>query len=59
VDRLSREIVCIVQLPDVRERLIATGTQPAPGGPQELAKHIRTEVARWGAVVARAGIHLD
>jgi len=59
IDRLSRELVRIVQLPDVRERLIAIGMEPSPGNPQQLAQEIRTEVARWQPVVARAGIHQD
>ena len=59
VERLNRELVRIIALPDVRERLIAIGMEPSPSSPAQLEAEIRTEVARWGPVVRRAGIHQE
>jgi tripartite-type tricarboxylate transporter receptor subunit TctC len=59
VERLNRELVRIVAMPDVRERLVAIGMEPSPSSPAQLEAEIRTEVARWGPVVKRAGIHRE
>jgi tripartite-type tricarboxylate transporter receptor subunit TctC len=59
VERLNRELVRIVAMPDVRERLIAIGMEPSPSSPTQLEAEIRNEVARWGPVVKRAGIHRE
>src|SRR5262249_29229906 len=44
IDRLHREIVRIVALPDVRERLSALGFEPIAGTPEEFADRIRWEI---------------
>ena len=59
VERLNRELVRIIAMPDVREKLIAIGMEPSPSSPAQLDAEIRTEVARWGPVVRRAGIHRE
>ena len=56
VERLNRELVRIIAMPDVRERLIAIGMEPSPSSSAQLEAEIRTEVARWGLVIQRAGI---
>jgi tripartite-type tricarboxylate transporter receptor subunit TctC len=56
VERLNRELLRVMALPDVRERLIAIGMVPETSTPRELAMNIRTEVARWGPIVRAAGI---
>jgi tripartite-type tricarboxylate transporter receptor subunit TctC len=33
--------------------------EPAPSSTAELETEIRTEVARWGPVIKRAGIHRE
>jgi len=59
VERLNHELVSIIAMPDVRERLTAIGMEPSPSSPPQLEAEIRTEVARWGPVVRRAGIHRE
>ena len=56
IDRLSREIVKAVQLPDVRERLMSEGAEPVGGTPAEFAAHIKRELARWAQVIKQAKI---
>ena len=55
-DPLNHQLVRLVALPDLRERLISIGMVPETGTPRELATNIRTEVARWGPIVKAAGI---
>ena len=50
------ELLKVMALPDVRERLIAIGMVPETSTPRELATNIRAEVARWGPIVKAAGV---
>ncbi len=56
VARLNAEIRRILQTPELRARLDAEGAIPAAGSPEEFAAFIAAEIARWGSVLARAGI---
>ncbi|HSQ05773.1 MAG TPA: tripartite tricarboxylate transporter substrate binding protein, partial [Burkholderiales bacterium] len=59
VDRLNREMVKILQQPDIKDRLVGLGADPAPSTPQQFAAFIRSEHGKWAAVIRRAGIKLD
>ena len=56
IDRLHREIVRIVALPDVRERLSALGFEPIASTPEEFADRIRWEIDKWAKVIRAADI---
>src|SRR5499427_5651704 len=56
IDRLHREIVRIVALPDVRERLSALGFEPIASTPEEFADRIRWEIDKWAKVIRAANI---
>jgi tripartite-type tricarboxylate transporter receptor subunit TctC len=56
IDRLHREIVRIVALPDVRERLSALGFEPIASTPEELSDRIRWEIDKWAKVIRAANI---
>jgi tripartite-type tricarboxylate transporter receptor subunit TctC len=56
---LNREIVRILELPDVQETLLAEGGDITPTTPQEFAALIRGELQLWIKVVKQAGITLD
>ena len=56
VATLSKEIVAIMRVPDVREKMLAQGFEPVGDAPEEFAKFIREEIARWEKVVKSAGI---
>jgi tripartite-type tricarboxylate transporter receptor subunit TctC len=43
----------------VRERLLKQGLEPAPMTPEAFDMLIRSEIARWSAVVKEAGIKPD
>jgi tripartite-type tricarboxylate transporter receptor subunit TctC len=59
IDRLNREIVKAVELPDVRERLMSEGAEPVGGSPAEFTAHIKRELARWALVIKQAKIKPD
>jgi tripartite-type tricarboxylate transporter receptor subunit TctC len=58
VTTLNREIVRIMQLPDVKERFLV-GEQAVYSTPQAFADLIRNDLAKWRKVVQSAGIRLE
>jgi tripartite-type tricarboxylate transporter receptor subunit TctC len=56
VGRLNAEINKALAAPDVRERMLGAGIEPAGGTPQQFAEFIRSEMAKWGNVAKAAGI---
>ena len=56
VDVLNREVNRALQMPDVRERLTALGTEIEGGTPEELAQRVSREVAKWSKLVKDRGL---
>ena len=56
IARLNRDIVKALAAPEVKEKLLADGAEPAGGSPEDFMKLIRTEIATWQKVVKAAGI---
>ncbi|HYF16571.1 MAG TPA: tripartite tricarboxylate transporter substrate binding protein [Ramlibacter sp.] len=59
VEKLNREMVKILQLPQTRERLAADGSEPVGNSPAEFGEHIRAEVARWRKLIQELGIKAE
>ncbi|MDB5812389.1 MAG: Tricarboxylate transport protein TctC [Betaproteobacteria bacterium] len=59
VTRLNTEIVKILRLPDVRERLATQGAQPVGNSPEEYGTLMKADIARWVKIVQSAGIRAD
>jgi len=55
IARLNREIVAILHLPDVVERLSAQGAEPVGSTPEEFAAYIGSETLKWAKVVRDSG----
>ena len=45
--------------PQVRNRLLEGGLEPAPGSPKELAKLIQSETSKWSKVVHQSGAKVE
>ena len=59
VTRLNGAVVRIVQLADVREKLVAQGAEPMSMTPQQMGAFVRGEIAKWGKVAKAAGVHAE
>lgn len=59
LERLNRELVKVLNTPEVREQLLAQGMEPQPGTSEELGRYIQREYATWGRVVKEAGIKAE
>lgn len=56
VNRLNREIVAVINTPEVRSRFIAAGTEPQSSTPEQLGAHIAREFPRWEKLLAQIGL---
>jgi tripartite-type tricarboxylate transporter receptor subunit TctC len=56
VDKLNANILKVMAMQDVRERLINLGAEPVSSTPEQFAQHIAREKQKWADVVKRAGI---
>lgn len=56
VNRLNREIVRALGLPDIQKRMRALGAEPEPTTPEAFDKFIREQLAAIAAVAKKAGI---
>jgi tripartite-type tricarboxylate transporter receptor subunit TctC len=56
---LSKEMQAAVRKPELRERFITLGIDPAGTTPEEFAKFLREEVAKWGKVIKAANVKIE
>jgi len=56
VNRLNQEAARVLKLPDVEQRLLAVGIEPAPGTPAQLDKFVAEQLKQAIALAQRAGI---
>ena len=59
IDRLNAEARKALDLPEVRERLQALGTDPSPTTPQELERMVAREIRENMELARKAGIRLE
>ena len=59
VTKLHAEIVRILALPDVRERLQVAGVEPVGNTPDAFAAQMRADAEKYGKLAAELGIRLD
>jgi tripartite-type tricarboxylate transporter receptor subunit TctC len=59
VGKLTAEITKVLQLPDLKERMAATGGLPVKTGPKEFAALLNSEIQRWTKIVKESGAKVD
>jgi tripartite-type tricarboxylate transporter receptor subunit TctC len=59
VTKIAAESQRILNLPDVRDRLLGLGAQPVGNTPAEFAKFVQDEINKWAGVVRAANVKLD
>jgi tripartite-type tricarboxylate transporter receptor subunit TctC len=55
VNTLGNAMVRAARAPDLRQKLLEQGAEPVGSTPEEFAKLLREEVARWAEVVKLSG----
>jgi tripartite-type tricarboxylate transporter receptor subunit TctC len=59
INKLNAEIVRELKLPEVRDFLISTGVEVAPSTPEELARFVKSEEAKYRKIIRVSGTRLD
>ena len=59
VARLNHEIVAALQSAEMRERLANLGADPVGSTPEEMAKTVAAETAKWAKVIKDANVKID
>jgi tripartite-type tricarboxylate transporter receptor subunit TctC len=59
INTVNKEIVRILNLPEIRDRMLAQGATPTPTTPEEFDAFIRSEVKRFAKVLIAAGARIN
>ena len=59
INQLNREITRVLQLPEVREKILSMGSEAVGSSPDELAAIVKSDMAKWGKLIKDAGIRTN
>ena len=59
VTRIAADLVAVLQMADVRERLAATGVETIGTTPEQLAAIMRSDLEKWTGVIRAANLKPD
>lgn len=59
VAKLNADVHKVMQLPDVRERILADGSEPTVNTPEEFRKYLLADLNKWTKLVKESGAKLD
>jgi len=59
VDRLQRELKAVINLPEVREKMVAQGQTPVGNTPEEFVANVRADLPKWEALIKASGAAIE
>jgi tripartite-type tricarboxylate transporter receptor subunit TctC len=59
IDKLSRELAAVLHAADTRQRIAMLGAEPVGSTPDDMAKLVAAETAKWSRVIRDAGVKID
>jgi tripartite-type tricarboxylate transporter receptor subunit TctC len=59
VDRINKELRTNLTSDEMKKRLIADGSDPAPSTPEQYGDNIKSEEGKWAALVQKLGLKLE
>lgn len=59
VERLHRETVAALRVPEMQERVVQLGAVPVGNTPEEFAAIVARDIEKWRPVVRAAGVTLN
>jgi tripartite-type tricarboxylate transporter receptor subunit TctC len=57
VNRLNKEVVAVLNLPEIKSLLFKSGLDAAPSTPEDFGAYIRSETAKWEKVIKAAKLY--
>jgi tripartite-type tricarboxylate transporter receptor subunit TctC len=59
VARMQKEVARVVQVPEVRQKLVEQSADPVGSSPEELDRVVKNELKTWATVIRDAGIKAE
>ena len=59
IARLQRELKAVVNLPEVREKMIDQGQTPVANTPEEFIANVRADLPKWDALIKDSGAKIE
>lgn len=59
IRRLQQEIAKVMASPDIRDKMVAIGTEPVGSAPEDFGQYIKSETAKWGRIIREGNIRPD
>lgn len=59
LDKIHQDLLAVLALPDVKERMSATGAELSPGSPADFDTFIRNETTKWAKAVKDSGAQAE
>ncbi len=59
ISKISADVVRIINLPDVKERLLAQGAEPIGSTPEQFALVLASDIAKYAKVIKASGVPLE
>jgi len=59
VNRLHEELIRILNTAEVRDRILADGSEPVGSAPEEFRRFMLADLAKWAKVVKESGAKMD
>ena len=59
VDKLNKALNAVVAEPDIREKLLAQGSEGVGGTPDALGKVVNLELAKWAKLAKEANLKAE
>jgi tripartite-type tricarboxylate transporter receptor subunit TctC len=59
IDRLQRELKAVINLPEVREKMVAQGQTPVGNTPEEFVANVRADLPKWEALIKASGAKIE
>jgi tripartite-type tricarboxylate transporter receptor subunit TctC len=55
IAKVNQDVVRALNVPDVREKMLAQGMEPVSKTPEAFSQYIQSEIAKWAGVVKTSG----
>jgi len=59
VSRINAETAAVMQLAEIRERLLNMALEPWVSTPEEFTRFMKAEIAKWADVIKASGTKIE